>query len=79
MPPPRSTPHVTPDAENGDDARGRALRASVREALALQGIVLPPDALARVEEQFARIGAIAAAFVELPLADDAEPACRFRA
>jgi len=59
---------------NADPAR---LRAALRAALALHGLALPPDALARVEEHFLRIAQIAQLVLDEPLDAHDEPAPRY--
>jgi len=68
------------DASSPDPAGAEAaLRAYLRGALALQGLALPAEAVARIEEQFIRIAAIAAVIDRESLAADDEPAFQFRA
>jgi len=54
------------------------LAAYVRSALAVQGYTLDAAQAAAVTLQFARIAAIAAAFLDQPLPPDAEPLPVFR-
>ena len=62
-------------AEGSDSA---ALRAYLRGALALQDLVLPDEAIVRIEEQFGRVAQIARAFIDEPIDADTEPAAHFR-
>lgn len=61
-------------APPGDDA----LAAYVDAACAQHGIALAADERARVLAQYARLAAIAAPLVELPLSADVDPAPVFR-
>ena len=56
----------------------RQLAAYVDAACAAHGITLAADERERVVAQYARLAAIAAPLVDLPLAPDVEPAPIFR-